>query len=717
MIRRIYLIISIWAFMIMPLFGSAIDGAAKRVMDMYAARLLAGDFEVGELFGELYIKESVDVRKQSLVLNLIPDLTRFDSKKQKYLSEFFYEIHYVDNAVPDIRRKAHLSSYKRGNGEMDRVLYYMNPDFLQEKLFKAQYLSPIYPTNFKYYKYTIDNTYKAADGGCKILFEHKFDNIKLLTKGWVVLDDSYAVRAFYAEGWDEQSHFSIECSMGNEGLARYVVKDLQLKIFYDFALNEIDIQADAHYNYSSLSTTLNDYDSKSRFDLTGLLNTKWNGLPVTAFNEYIARRRPHPLAAEDSLIYIRKGVIKSNAPSEIASRPASKPKRKSDKVLRWLWDVGDEMISSHYLNWGDSDLKVYPLINPSYLRYSTGKGVTYKFAVNLRSRAQKRYSYSLKPMVGYSFKRKEFYWGVNGSYLFDLRHRGMLLFDAGRENSIYREYEVDKIKDLDVADIRFSEMAFTYYRDSHFSINVQRELFNGFDIQLGTTYYYRSLHGNAVGQVVDGKELQNKYRNYALHTRLVWHPGMYYYYDGDKKVNLGSRMPRFSLDIEQGIRGPFNSSSVYTRAEFDVQYKLRLSSSALLYTRFGTGGYLYDKDTYFINYAFLKDNILPLDKDDELSGVFQLLDSEWYNSANKYFRANLTYVSPFLVLQKVLPQVRFIKNEMLFHNLLFISKLHPYTEYGYGVETPYVNLGIFAGFENLSFHKIGCKITISLFED
>lgn len=697
----------------MPLFGS-VDDTAKRVMDMYAARLLAGDFEVGELFGSLYIKEYVDVKKQSLVLNLIPDLARFDSKKQKYLSEFWYEIHYVDNAVPDIRRKTYLTSYKRGNGEIDRVLYYMNPDFLQEKLFKAQYLSPLYPTNYNYYNYSVDSTYCASDGSCKILFTHKFDNIKLLSDGWAIFDEDCVLRSFYANGWDEQSCFSIKCDMGNEGLERFVVKDLSLKIFYDFALNELDIDVDACYIYTSLSNVLKNYNDRSRFDLTGLLNANWNNEPVDDAVDYLSENRPRALLPADSLIYIRKGVLKNDS-LELDNRSVAR--RKSDKVLRWLWNVGDEMISSHHLNWGDSDLKVYPLINPSYLRYSTGKGVTYKFALNLRSRMSKKYSFSLKPMLGYSFKRKEFYWGVNGNYVFDPRHRGMVRLDIGRENSIYREFEVEKIKDINTPDIRFSEMAFTYYRDSRFAVNVQREWFNGFDMMLGTTYYYRSMYGSAVGQVVEGEKLERKYRSFAPHVQFVWHPGMYYYYDGDKKVNIGSRMPRFALDVEQGVRGPLDSRSVYTRAEFDMQYKHRLSSSATLYTRLGFGGYLYEKDLYFINYTFLKDNILPLDDDDELSGVFQLLDSEWYNSANKYFRANATYVSPFLVWQKLLPQVKFIKNEMLFFNLLFISKLHPYSEFGYGVETPYVNMGLFAGFENAAFHKVGCKITISLFED
>ena len=130
-----------------------------------------------------------------------------------------------------------------------------------------------------------------------------------------------------------------------------------------------------------------------------------------------------------------------------------------------------------------------------------------------------------------------------------------------------------------------------------------------------------------------------------------------------------------------------------------------------------TGTILYEKDAHFISYTFLHDNILPLDDDDELSGIFHLLASEWYNSANRYLRANAAYVSPFLVLQKVLPRVNIFKNEMLFFNLLFISDLCPYTEFGYGVETPYVNLGVFAGFENSSFHKFGFKVTVSLFDN
>jgi hypothetical protein len=61
------------------------------------------------------------------------------------------------------------------------------------------------------------------------------------------------------------------------------------------------------------------------------------------------------------------------------------------------------------------------------------------------------------------------------------------------------------------------------------------------------------------------------------------------------------------------------------------------------------------------------------------------------------------------------PRARFIKNETLYAGILFISHLCPYWECGYGVETPYVNVGAFVGFEKATFHKIGFKMTFSLF--
>jgi hypothetical protein len=118
-----------------------------------------------------------------------------------------------------------------------------------------------------------------------------------------------------------------------------------------------------------------------------------------------------------------------------------------------------------------------------------------------------------------------------------------------------------------------------------------------------------------------------------------------------------------------------------------------------------------------VDYSFLKQSNLPVERSEELGGVFQLLDSEWYNAANKYARVHLTYDAPFLSLQKLFPRVKLFQNEYIYYNMLFMSHLHPYMELGYGVATPYVNMGLFVSSQNQQMHRVGYKISLSLFAD
>ena len=148
-----------------------------------------------------------------------------------------------------------------------------------------------------------------------------------------------------------------------------------------------------------------------------------------------------------------------------------------------------------------------------------------------------------------------------------------------------------------------------------------------------------------------------------------------------------------------------------------MQYKWGRRSGDVLYLRFGAGGYFYTKNVYFVDYSFLKQSNLPLERSEELGGVFQLLDSEWYNAENKYLRAHLTYEAPFLTLHKLFPRIKLFQNEYIYYNVLFISHLHPYMELGYGVATPYVDMGLFVSSQNMKMHRVGYKVSFSLFSD
>ncbi len=691
------------------------DILADSLMDVLSGRLQRKEFAVGEFYGKLYLKQRVDVEKNNLGLNVIPDMTRFDRKVKKYLTELFYDVHYIDYTIPDVRRRASITTHRHGSGEMERVLEYMSPDIYSEDMLDEGYLSPMYKTNQNSYRYKTDEQYtdtaKIESGSVKILFEQRFDNIKLFDKGWLLLDDSCNVREFYVEGWDEQSRFKLLYKMGNEGLERFVVKDISLCVDYNFAGNKLRIIAEGRYNFDAVNPVDKVVKTGYDYNLSGDYKTMLDNDTIKDRIEYAARNRLIPLTASDSLLYRDKGVFGTKKDEEQNDESASTP-------VRWLWTLGDEMISSHSMEWEGGRLKFYPIINPSYLSYSSSRGLAYKFALNLNNRFKNNRELNIKPMVGYNFKQEVFYWDVISTYLFNPRHLGRITFDFGLGNRTYSSVVLDKIDKLALDSLNFKKLNLNYFENLYFNIWAEQELFNGFEFRFGVDFHRRKLVGKPNETIDNGMvELKNQYTQFAPHLRFTWWPGMYYYIYNGRKVNVGSKSPRFSLDIEQGTHGVLGSNSVYTRAEIDMQYRKKVNSSDILYMRFGGGGYFYTKDVYFVDYAFLHNDNLPLNWNDEIGGVFQLLDGEWYNSAKKYLRANFTYESPFLLFQKMLPQVRFIKHERIYLNLLTISHLHPYSELGYGVETPYVDVGVFASFENAKFHKVGYKFTISIFRD
>ncbi len=684
------------------------DSAAVAVAERMARTIVEESAGVEFLSAVLYVRESVEVEKKNLLLNLFPDMTRFDKGKECYLAELFYNIRYIHNALPEIRRLGSLSTFERSNGEMDRVLAFMTPQIFSERLFNAEQLSPLYPTNLSYYHYSTEEDFNEA-GAVKICFSSRFDNIQLLKSGWVVVDNETSLpERFYAEGWDEQSRFAVEYVMGCDSLERFVVKEINLSIDYSFAANRLGIEVFAVFDYSALQAKSCFENLRRQYDITHPASELVKPA-IEDFEEFAIAHRPRPLTKGDSLVYISGGVIARNDTLFSAGS--------DDRLMRLLWTLGDEAVSSHSLSWGNSDLKLSPIINPSYLSYSSSRGLAYKFSLNFKSRLSSESTLELKPEIGYNFKRKELYWGVKGRLSFAPLRRASLSIDIGRESSIYSSYMLDAISSTVLDSLDFESMPFFYYRDFHIKSNIGFEVANGFELKPGVAFYKRTILDSEPGFAASGQPLKEVYRQFAPNIRLSWQPGMYYYIAGGKKVNIGSLAPRFALDVEQGVSGLFGSNGVYTRAEFDAQYRCRLSSSASLYMRFGAGGYFYTKDIYFVNYSFLKNNLLPLDKGDDVRGEFQLLGGEWYNSANKYIRAAVAYESPFLAVQKLLPSARFVKNEALYCNVLFISHLLPYTELGYGVETPYVNLGFFVSFENMKFGRLGYKISFSLFDN
>ena len=689
-----------WLFLVAtPLFAVVHDDGADSLMTQFFLRRADDRYNVGESFCNLYVKQRVGVFRNNLALNTFPDMTRFDKGVDNYVTELFYQLHYTDYGVHELRRRAYNTSFKHGRGEIERVVDFMTVNPCKDALLQGRIFSPLHPDYKKYYIYTLDSL-SYGENVVRVSIAPRFDNIRLLSRGAVWLDDSCNVVEFAMSGWDEQSKFEAVYKMA----ATNVVETVHVDVGYNFLGNKLSIAADGSfdYNYVIPINRAAFRENKSKYDLSGSSYVAWDTARIVNMSDYADKNRPLKLDKDE----VELLADSSENTHSVASR----------KNL--MWNVGDVMISSHSYDWNSGGVRFSPIIDPSSVDYSSGRGLSYKFSMNISNSLRNNREVRLKPQVGYNFKQKAFYWNVSGNFVYAPLRLGVLGLDFGEGNRSYSSAALDRIKNMALDSLKFQELNLNYFRNFYVEAFHESEISNGLSMLAGVNYHKRVLQGDAYKQLGDyGVPLRKKYVQFAPHVRLTWRPGMYYYMKEGRKINLGSRYPVFAWDVEQGMNKVLGSNSIYTRSEFDVQYKMGLLSGNLLYMRLGAGGYFYTKDVYFVDYSFLKQSNLPVERSEELGGVFQLLDSEWYNAANKYARAHLTYEAPFLSLQQLFPRVKLFQNEYIYYNMLFMSHLHPYMELGYGVATPYVNMGLFVSSQNLQIHRVGYKISLSLFAD
>ena len=118
---------------------------------------------------------------------------------------------------------------------------------------------------------------------------------------------------------------------------------------------------------------------------------------------------------------------------------------------------------------------------------------------------------------------------------------------------------------------------------------------------------------------------------------------------------------------------------------------------------------------YFVDFANFSRHNLPVGWNDEIGGVFQVLDGRWYNSSRRYVRGHFTYEAPFLILKHLMKYTRYVQNERIYVSALAMPHLQPYLEVGYGIGTHIFDVGVFVSSENWKFGGIGCKFTFELF--
>ena len=673
---------------------------------------------IDEYKADLYIKGKVKVHKRNHLIRYVPSMFRFEKHINDYLMESLSELHYTAPDIYDRKIKAVSTTFPRNRGQITDVMDYLNMNIYSSSLMSDKLLSPLDKKSSRYYHYLLDSIAGSSD--CqryKILIIPKFRGTQLVSGYMWVSDQIWTIRELYIEGVYDVIRFKVRVKMGEEGDVEFLPVQFDLNLVFKFLGNHLEMDIGAWLKYNEIKfyegAARRKSQKKHHHDLTESYKLTCDSEQLITDKEKFNELRPIPLSALEDSLY-RSYALRQDTLLRV-------PKKKKNEHLEFWGELGDMLISSYNVNLSSmGSVRCSPLINPVLLDYSHSRGFSYKQKFKYSRLFHDGRVLRISPQIGYNFTHKELYVKADADWQYWPEKQASFEVSVGNGNRIYSSVVLDQLKQLPDSTFNFDQLELDYFKDVYLNLFHNIEIVNGLFVKAGVSVHWRYLINNS--KVILEKPLPDKdwaalrgirseYNSFAPRIRIEWTPGMYYYMNGRRKMNVGSSMPTFMLDYERGIKGVFKSTGAHERWEFDIQQNLKLSGIRSIGYRIGGGMFTKQEDMYFVDFANFARRNLPEGWNDDIGGTFQLLDGRWYNSSRQYWRGNFTYESPFILLKPLNRWLGLVQQERLYGGILFM----PHIELGYGIGTHIFDVGAFVSTINGQFDTFGFKFTFELF--
>lgn len=576
-------------------------------------------------------------------------------------------------AIDDYRidQKTLKSTIPHNRKAMDVMMRFIIPNLYGISLFDKYMLSPFNYNNRIFYRYRISI---SDEGRACVNFTPKLNNTQLV-KGFAIID-RYTGKIIHTRfsGEYDMVTFEVNAYMGDDDTP-YALQPTRCdsKAVFKFMGNELRVRF-----YANFECKVPDIDSIDDKKAESIIDSV----------------RPDPLERIEESIYrehIQENIAKDSAQATVVKR--------KNKMLKKTWDIVDDYIlSGQDASNDNASVTLSPLFNPLYLSYSHSHGLAYKMDIGARYIfAPDRYI-TFTPRLGYNFKIKKFYFNAPLRYTFDAKRNGWVELTWANGNRITNSSVLEIIQEENRDTIDFSSLNLDYFDDEMVSLSGNMQITKHLEMALGFVYHLRSaVNRHEMEQL--GKP--SEYRSFAPMVTLTFRP----HPEG----------PTFTANYERGLTNILQSNIKYERWEFDASFKKVLHSLRKYNLRAGGGFYTNKSTDYFVDFANFHDNYIPGGWDDDWTGDFQLLNSQWYNASKYYFRTNVSYESPLLLVTWIPLIGKYIETERIYANFLQIEHTRPYTEIGYGLTNRYFSIGLFASFLNGSFNEFGSKFSFELF--
>lgn len=681
---------------------------------------------IQEFRAHMYVRALLNIDQKNFLFRYLPQVLHSDKDVNQYLLETYRDIHYTYPSIYD-QKLRYINGTLRDHKHIPGVINYFNVNIYKSYLVGDALLSPLAPKSTRHYTYRLDSITADSLSGYlyHISFIPKNKSYQLVRGHMAVNDRSWSIRSFFFEGRSDLLRFKCHIKMGVPGCTtEFLPEDYDIEASYALAWNKLSGRYRARLDYSEIKT---EKQKTTDYNLSASFSLKCDPSAYEYNKSRFDSLRPIPLESYEQVIF-KDYQERQEKQEEQAKADSSihKKKKRSDKFWKYMGNIFIEDYKWNVDNLGT--FRCTPFVNPLLLSYSKSSGLAYRQDLRYSQNFRNAQSVFFRTRLGYNFTRKEFYWQITSNYNYAPMRGGNLEFSVGNGNRIYNSDVLEDIQSMADTSINFDFLNLKYFTDLNFQIKNSIELFNGFNLITGVTLHRRTpidppdfsssdfykVPSLSPGNVIMGL-IRKQYVSFAPNIRIEWTPGLYYYISNRKKIRLTSRYPTFIFDYERGLNHVFGSTGVYERLEAEVQQTVQLGVRSKLSYRIGGGGFTNQKETYFVDFANLRNNNLPEGWTDDIGGRFQNLDSRWYNASNYYFRLNTILEAPFMLLRHIGKYTGHIRNERLYLNFLTMHHLPAHIEVGYGIGTFLFDTGLFLSYNRTSHFGVGYKFTFELF--
>ena len=627
----------------------------------------------------IYIRYGFKTNKRNATLMAIPSMFSLSRGRREHAGEAYNKIFIHYKSLAEAITQLSVSTIPHNRGALDVLTRYLMPNIYDVTMVGDRILSPLNRHNTRLYRYTV--TYLTGNRA-EIVFRPRRYNTQLVSGSAIADRRTGRVIRIKFSGEYDMTDFSVDAVMGSSGLRSLIPKTCDIKARFHFLGNQISA------SYHSV------YDNP-----VNLPDSIRNSHDMALMDEL----RPIPLPDNVRALYNERLKTAKDTIIHTDTASLAKQRRRWDKIL---WDVvGDNLVRRIKGNFGtqsQGSFRVSPILNPLSLSYSKRKGVTYKMRIRGNYAFSDNSDISIYFRGGYSFKQKQFYFNLPLRFTFNRRKNAYMEFEVGNGNRITNSNIVEQVKHENPDSIDWQSMKLDYFNDFFMKAVVNYDISNKWSIQPGVVFHRRS-GVDKEGFILAGRP--TKYYSFAPSIQVQFRPS-------------GWKGPIFTADYERGIDGVGKADMEYERIEFDASWRKQLYSLRSLSFKAGGGFYTTkNRNAYFLDYSNFREQNIPGGWNDDWTGEFQLLNSNWYNASEYYVRTNITYESPLMLLSRLPLVGRLMEMERIYMNTLYVERLHPYIEYGYGFTNRFFSMGIFAATSNHAFEGFGCRFGFELFRD